>query len=251
MFSNIENLTFVSTGIMTAVSAKKPFTRKTNGFIFVKTGSMTFHFTNKSITVNTGEMIFIPIHEAYTRTICPDTKCTYMSIRFLANIENPEPVLYKLDGYYDKDYVCNHFADLWNMGNSADRYKCYSLFYNLLAYISNNENQNYAEKKKFEIIKPALEYLKSHIFDTSLKVDSLHYLCGISDTYFRRIFIAEFGTTPQKYITAKRLSQAESIIISRNFDSLSDVAYSVGYSDPLYFSKLFTKKFGVSPSKYK
>lgn len=86
------------------------------------------------------------------------------------------------------------------------------------------------------------------MYDCSLNIHKLHNLCDISDTYFRQIFVLKFGTTPQKYITSRRLSHAKSIIDSGDFHTISEVAASVGFSDPLYFSKVFKKMYGVSPS---
>ena len=80
-------------------------------------------------------------------------------------------------------------------------------------------------------------------------VDTLHTLCGISDTYFRKIFIARFGTSPQKYIVNKRISQAKSMLEAGDFDTISEISASVGYNDPLHFSRAFKKKYGVAPSK--
>ena len=72
----------------------------------------------------------------------------------------------------------------------------------------------------------------------------------MSDTYFRKIFKAIYGTSPHEYVTNKRLSRAESIISSGSYNSLAEVAKAVGYSDALYFSKIFSKKYGVCPSRY-
>jgi len=61
------------------------------------------------------------------------------------------------------------------------------------------------------------------------------------------LFLKEFGVNPSQYITEKRLSQAKSLIDNGDFDSISEIALSVGYSDPLYFSRQFKKKYGISP----
>ena len=100
------------------------------------------------------------------------------------------------------------------------------------------------------MIEPAVSYLKAHIFDANVKADSLHLLCGISDTYFRKIFSSNFGTTPQKYIISKRMAQAKSIIDNGDFYTISQVAQAVGYSDSLYFSKVFKLIYGVSPTDF-
>ena len=52
---------------------------------------------------------------------------------------------------------------------------------------------------------------------------------------------------PNQYITEKRLSYAQSLIDDGDFATISEISQSVGYSDPLYFSRLFKKKYGISP----
>ena len=100
------------------------------------------------------------------------------------------------------------------------------------------------------MITPAVDYIKKHIYDADLKTDNLHQLCGISGTYFRKIFLANFGTNPQSYILKRRLSHAKALLDSGDFTTISELAASVGYTDPLYFSRVFKKKYGESPSKY-
>ena len=56
--------------------------------------------------------------------------------------------------------------------------------------------------------------------------------------------------TPQKYIITKRLSYAKAILDSGNFETIAQVAAAAGYTDPLYFSQSFRKKYGFPPSRY-
>ena len=107
---------------------------------------------------------------------------------------------------------------------------------------------SYQDKKKIRIITPAVEYLKKHIYDTNLEIAQLHNLCGVSDTYFRKIFVSEFGTSPKSYVMEKRVSYAKSIIDSGDFVSVKELALTVGYKDPLYFGKVFKMHYGVSPT---
>ena len=248
MFDNMENLTLVSSYNGISKPYNKVQSRKTNAFIFRTNGAGEFAFGNETITVHKGEMIFIPQGSSYEFRVVSEEECKYTSIAFYADLTDAKPTLYSIGDFPDTDYIINHFSNLWKIGSQADKYKCISMFYSLLAYISNTEHQTYAEKSKFNIIEPAVSYLKSNIFNSKLKADSLHLLCGISDTYFRKLFVSKFGITPQQYITAKRLSQAKSLIDSASFETISDIAFSVGYKDPLYFSRVFKKKYGVSPS---
>ncbi len=249
MFDNIENLQLVTSSVGVARKSEKVSNKKRHSFVFRLSGHKLYDFGEKTLAMKPGDMIFLPQGCSYRHETITEEDCNYMSISFNADIANPTPMLWSLENFTEADYLCNHFADLWNLGTQSERYKCYALFYSLLSYVSGIETLKYADRRKFECIEPSVIYLKSHIFDTDLKADDLHKLCGISDTYFRKIFTSKYGTTPQKYIINKRLSYAKNIIDSGDFENIAEVALSVGYNDSLYFSKAFKKKYGFPPSK--
>lgn len=251
MFENIESFTNFSPFQGISKPFLKVLNRKKHIFVFRINGTVVYNFGNKEIIQNKNELIFIPQGASYELRTISDDESNYTSISFQADLNDPKPTLYSLEGFADSEYICRHFVNLWKFGTQSEKYMCLSLFYNLLAYISNIENSNYIDSKKFEKIEPAVTYLKAHIFDCSLKADKLHILCGMSDTYFRKIFTSRFGISPRKYIISKRISHAKSMIDSGNFDSIQEVAASVGYSDPLYFSRAFKSKYGNAPSDSK
>ncbi len=250
MFKDIENLKIKD--IYKGVTRKhfSVICRKSNTFVFRTAGCSRYTFSDYSIDVHAGEIIFLPTGSSYEYISLTDTPCEYIALRFDADLTDALPCSYSFDNFQDIDEVKNNLVDLWKLGGQYEHYKCYSLFYNMLAYLEGLENQTYADKKKFNIISPAVSYLKKHIYDCDLKIETLHMLCGISGAYFRKIFQSNYGTSPQKYILGKRLSRAKSIIDNGDFDSISEIATAVGYSDPLYFSRAFKKAYGVSPSQY-
>ena len=248
MTDNIENLKIISSIHKSSRTYAKIENRPTNSFVIRTKGMCTYNFGDREITVNEGEMIFLPKGITYEYTSTPENKSFYTNINFLGEIGLKKPKSYSLDGFYRVDYISNNFADLWKFGLAPDKYKCLSLFYDLVSFVLNIENIEYSHKKKFEVIEPAVAYLKEHIYDCELKADKLHRVCGVSDTYFRRIFISRFGMSPQEYIISKRLIHAKSIIDSGDYDTIRGVAVSVGYNDPLYFGKAFKKMYGYSPS---
>lgn len=248
MFESMENLKIVSSLHKASKSRARVENRTSFGFVIRITGTVRYDFENKSIEVGEGEMIFIPAGISYEYATISEGESLYTSINFVADIKDAEPKLYSLENFYGADYMSKNFSELWKFGTQADRFKCMSMFYDLVSYVSGIEHAKYSDKRKFHIIDPAADYLKKHIYDCSLKADMLHELCGISDTYFRKIFIARFRTNPQNYIISKRVSHARSIIDSGDYDTIKEVAYSVGYNDPLYFGKVFKKIYGVSPS---
>lgn len=249
MFGNIENLKIISSLRNPTRPYVKIESRNTHSFFIRLRGTTVYRFPDQTIFAKQGALVFIPKGSSYTAETSGENPM-YAAIHFEADFEEtPEPRCYSLEDFCEADNLIDHFCDLWSFGNQAEKYQCISLFYSLLSYLSAVENADYSEKKKYKIIGPAVDYLKEHIYDNSLKTETLYRLCGISNTYFRQIFISRFGTTPQTYIIAKRLAHARSIISSGDFTTIGEVALSVGFSDPLYFSKAFKKAYGISPSE--
>ena len=248
MFENMENLKIVSSLHQASKAHARIENRPSHGFVIRLSGELRYDFADRSITTRKGEMIFIPQGTRYDYTTVSEDKSLYTSINFRADLENPEIKVYSMDNFYRADYMVDNFSDLWKFGTQSDRFKCLSMFYDLVSYVSNIDHLSYSDKHKYHIIDPAVGYLKEHIYDCSLRTDKLHLLCGISDTYFRKIFISRFSMSPQSYIISKRISHAKSIIDSGDYETIKEVAFSVGYSDPLYFGKVFKKVYGASPS---
>ena len=70
--------------------------------------------------------------------------------------------------------------------------------------------------------------------------------------YLRKLFQKEMGLTPLKYMTDLRMKKAKSMLAAawaRKY-SVSEVAESCGFSDALYFSRVFKKYYGCSPSEF-
>lgn len=72
----------------------------------------------------------------------------------------------------------------------------------------------------------------------------------ISEFHFIRIFKAKTGLTPIQYQIQSKLKKAVGLLLDTQLN-VSEIAYMCGFSDPLYFSALFKKKMGQSPTLYR
>ena len=73
---------------------------------------------------------------------------------------------------------------------------------------------------------------------------------GMSVSWFIRNFKKFTGTTPMQFITSIRITNAQMLLETTNY-AVNEIAHIVGYDNPLYFSRLFHKQKGCSPSEYR
>lgn len=248
MFENVKNLEITSAIHKVSSRSGKMDVRSRHGFSIRVSGASEYTFGDKKFLVQAGEMMYLPKGSSYTSRVISESDSICTIINMQGDFGMVEPARYSLENFHHIDPFLTNFADLWNFGNASEKHECTSLVYHLLSYICSYEKLKYPDKKKFKVIEPAVEYLKKHIYDTSLKIDKLYQLCGISHTYFSKIFLLEFGVRPKEYITERRMAHAKVIIDSGEMDSVKQLALSVGYTDPLYFSKVFKNHFGISPT---
>ena len=88
-----------------------------------------------------------------------------------------------------------------------------------------------------------------YYFGDGISASDVSNYLGIERTYFYRIFKSEAGVSPTDYLTNLRIEKAKQLILSG--DSFATVASSVGINDIYYFSKLFAKEVGMTPSAYR
>ncbi len=102
------------------------------------------------------------------------------------------------------------------------------------------------KKKDHSSISPALRYMSEH-YSESISLDTLAKECFMNPSYFCRRFRAVTGKTAVSYLNEYRLIKAHSLLQTTD-RSISDIACSTGFSDSNYFSRTFTRHYGVSPS---
>ena len=99
-------------------------------------------------------------------------------------------------------------------------------------------------------VSKAVEYVRDNYSDQELTIDKICGILGVSAAYFSTMFKKETGKTFIAYLTDYRMEQAVQRLIERD-EKTYVIAAQVGYADPAYFSYVFKKKFGVSPSRYR
>ncbi len=100
------------------------------------------------------------------------------------------------------------------------------------------------------IIEKAKEYIKENYMDYDLSVEKMCSNLHVSQTYFSTIFKKETNTSFVNFLTEVRLEEAVRLLNTTDYKTYM-IAEKVGYPEANYFSYVFKKKFGISPSKYR
>ena len=95
----------------------------------------------------------------------------------------------------------------------------------------------------------AAQYFSDN-YSSEINIEKYAQSRGMSISWFIRNFKKYTGTTPMQYIVAARISNAQLLLETTQY-SIAEISRIVGYDNPLYFSRLFHKQKGFSPSAYR
>ncbi|MFR8975801.1 MAG: AraC family transcriptional regulator [Eubacteriales bacterium] len=105
------------------------------------------------------------------------------------------------------------------------------------------------ENKGTITLSKSLRYINEH-YSESITSQDLADLEHLSCGHFRTLFKARTGMTPSYYITTLRLRNACAHLKQTDL-SIKEISQSVGFSDQMYFSRVFTKHFGIPPTAFR
>ncbi|MBR3895090.1 MAG: helix-turn-helix domain-containing protein [Clostridia bacterium] len=129
--------------------------------------------------------------------------------------------------------------------NAAE--KCTALVHNILFRMSQSiSSQTDAEKTPVQAM---LDYIDRHETD-AIRLEQLAEVCHRSPSQAERLFRAEVGMPPYRYVLKRKTELACQLLIETGM-SVRDIASYLGFEDEFYFSGLFRRKIGLSPSQYR
>ena len=101
--------------------------------------------------------------------------------------------------------------------------------------------------KKY-VVEQIMNYIEDH-YSEKISLDQIAENMYLSPFYISRIFKSETGNAPIRYLINIRLEKAKELLEGGYEGSIQEVAAQVGYDDAYHFSKLFKKRYGISPSQ--
>lgn len=230
-----------------SVLEKKNIGRYCDGFIFFLHGKAQYIFDETSFVVDSKCFFYLAKNSIYEIDVFEKAKFICIDFDFCLEDTNRQSGIYKnVPADTKQDFL--KIFHIWNKKSLWYEPQALSVLYKLYVNAIKSENKEYV--KKNEIYSKIADIIFEHYTEPGFSVKTLAAQIGLSEVHLRRIFKATADISPVKYITHLRLEKAKNMLITSNY-SISEIAISVGYSDPYYFSRVFKQEIGIAPSEYK
>ena len=247
---------------------------------YILEGEMTYQINDKSFVAKENDCIFINKNTLHSGMAYNGQDCKYVCIVFhpslvygfensildtnfaapmLSNLNFDHVVfsdsfpdharmqiyVQELMRYNDGEDVCRELhitsvlCEIWSL-----LFKRYSQFLQV-----NQNSPAHANEKKLRDLKNALTFIYEN-YASPITLDEMAESCHLSKSRFCRIFKETFHQTPFDFLLNHRIQMSLPLLLDKNL-SITEVATSVGFSAPSYYSEIFRKYMLCSPSTYR
>ncbi len=227
--------------------------RKDYYLMFLKRGSMDLLLRDETIEIKKGEGVIL----APGRPLCytfsgVNGPLEYYWAHFtgseahslLESTRLGESRLFKVQQSED---IIQRFKELMSAFLVLDEWQANEAAGQLMALLSHLGRAAAADDERADIapIRRSLGYM-NEFYAKALSVRELAAMEFMSPSRYSTIFRSIMGTSPKDYLIRLRMNNAMDMLDKTDL-SVKQVALAVGYDDPLYFSRLFKKRAGISP----
>jgi AraC-like DNA-binding protein len=122
------------------------------------------------------------------------------------------------------------------------------VFYELIARVMERKHTSVASSTYPEAVRNALTYLRENV-TSPYNATATATAVGLSQSHLRALFEKWVGESPRQYHTRCRIEAAKRLLSQENL-SVAQIAMQVGFHDARYFSRVFKRVTGVTPSQY-
>lgn len=163
-----------------------------------------------------------------------------------------ELVLHAEGAAFDNSQVSRHFSDRAEylpkvyQADSTSDLKIW--FLNCLKAACENADSG-TQKQENSTVERAKAYIREN-YSWDISLDDVSRRLKLTPYYFSKLFKQETGSTFVEYLTSVRMETAKKLLKNPEL-SIKEIGISVGYSDPNYFSRIFKKVMGVTPSEFR
>ena len=217
-------------------------------FVYCTYGTGTFAFDSGNLSYTQGDIVVIPPLLPHANASQEGFRNIHINMSLSLQVFPEEPSIVRDNG--------NHFlldaftAALYHFqSDRQDRSILLDAYGNLICcYLSVYQQ----DRRHSPVVEDIERDILAHFEDCSYELDTYLHTLPFNYDYLRKLFQREMQVTPHQFLNSKRLQKAVEMLVATEYASvpITDVARMCGFREPLYFSRMFKKKYGVAPSYY-
>ena len=224
---------------------------------FFKTYEIVFYLSGENTTIVNG----VEIHDCpgSIRYIPKGQSCGKYTVQHLSEYASCIDVYFDTDspmpeqaiGLLNNEILKDKFIKLFDTWQKKSiGYYAYSMMI-LYDIISSFQKQQhfYLSGTQKEYMQKAHEYIIENYRKPDFDYKELCHVTGLEYAYFSELFKKSFKMSPVRFVTKMRIDYAKELLVT-NCRSVSEIAEMCGFSNAYYFSNVFKKQTGFSPSQY-
>lgn len=218
----------------------------TSGISYRISGNTLFESRGKKFFADAGSVSFLPGHVEFNRV---STDEELIIIHFRCHGSNEDEI--QIFNPEDSSKFAGFFFEIlkeWDESSPGYKHRCHSIFYKMLKEMELYHAANPTGKKE-QIIKNSVIYMNAHFDNPDITISEIAENSFISEVYFRKIYKEVFGISPGRAILEMRIRKAKELLRTGYF-SVKEAAQKSGFYNVKYFSTVFKKEVGCSPSEY-
>lgn len=228
--------------------------------LYVASGKAHFYFHGKEEIVTAGNMVLYRPKEEQRYNYYGVDRTEVYWVHFTGN--NVKNILRKY-GISDQahvihtgtslDYKKIYLSMIQELKLTKPHYEEVLVHYLELLLVMISRLQEKRPRKKNVFLIDEMDLAVNHFhsnYNHLISIEEYAKSRGMSVSWFIRNFRDYTSSTPAQYLLSLRISNAQSLLESTSYN-ITEIADIVGYSNPLYFSRLFKKQCGVSPTEFR
>lgn len=222
------------------------------GFIFPLRGKAQFDFNGSSYLTNVQKVIHGGADMKLDKKVIGNTELQYISVLYDIK-QNSKDNIYMPDVHFELKSgqsprlkgLINRLWKVFHMLGAISEFQKETLFRCILEemFVCAENQGTSGDKSVFTKITC---YIQDNYAD-EMPISELAELYEMNTNRLYYLFCKYAGMGPGDYLIAYRLNKAKELLITTDFP-IHQISDEVGYADPLYFSRIFKKRFGLSPS---
>lgn len=231
--------------------------RRDYQLLYIAEGKGHFKFNGKKYVIRKGNMfLFRPGQEQIYDLFKKDSPETYWVHftgydveRILKEYNMPENTMTYIGTFADYAWYFRQMIRELQFRKPGFEQMLRLQLYQLFIVIGRNIRTSVSEFEPPEEIERAIHFFETN-YHTEIVIEDYTKSRFIKTCWFIRNFKEMTGKTPTQYIIALRIDKAKELLEASEYN-ISQISAAVGYDNPLYFSRLFSKYTGMSPKEYR